>query len=943
VSPVDPQWVVLDLGRNREYGGLSIAWDGERYAKAYRVEVSVDRATWTTVHETATGHGRVDYLYTPDAESRYIRIALPAGGNDVGYGIRDVAIKPVEFSASPNRFFEAIARDAPPGTYPKYLAGKQTYWTVIGVNGDGHTAIMNEEGAIEPDRGGFTIEPFLHTGDRLVTREHVRLSQRLEDDYLPIPSVVWETATLRMTITAFATGTPGASWLVARYAVKNLTQANQAVDLFLTFRPFQVTPPWQSLNLQGGVTTVRDLGFAGNTAWVDRRRVVALVPPDHVGAATFEEGSVTEFLLANRVPPRAKVSDPTGFASGVLQYHLYLDPNGQAVYDLAVPLHDEGVASEAPANVAWVTDRLARARNAWRTALNRVEWNLPPDAKPVVDTLRSSLAWALIDREGPALRPGPRNYARTWIRDGAVTSSALLQLGFPQEVREFLRWYAQYQQPDGKIPCCIDRRGADPVSEHDSVGAFVWTVAEYYRHTRDVGFLTEMWPTVVRAVDYMAALRASRMSADFRSAEKEAYYGLLPESISHEGYSAHPVHSYWDDFFALRGLEDATDLAVVVGDDEHAAAYAQLRDDFRTTLYASIARTMVAKNIDYIPGSVELGDFDPTSTSIAIEPGGELGQLPAPALQRTFDRYWDEVQGRLAGTRAWENYTPYEIRNVGTFVRLGRKDRAEALLAGLMADRRPPAWNGWAEIVWRDRDAPQFVGDMPHGWVAAGFIRAIRAFFADERDLDGALVVGQGVPAAWVTSGGLNVKRLPTHYGVLNLTMTPEGPDAIRVRLSGDLTPPRGGLVVHTPLARPLRAVTVNDEPVATFAANHVRVTTWPATVVLTHEPEGVETVPASDPAPDGPPPADGVPTTGAAAPGGSGAGAPAAPLPDAAAPGVGAPSPAFAEPAPAAAAEPPVAAEAAPRAGTEASGPAPDAPPAEPLAPADAAPAPAP
>src|SRR5262249_44983380 len=153
---------------------------------------------------------------------------------------------------------------------------------------------------------------------------------------------------------------------------------------------------------------------------------------------------------------------------------------------------------------------------------------------------------------------------------------------------------------------------------------------------------------------------------------------------------------------------------------------------------------MVVKNIDYIPGSVELGDFDPTSTSIAVDPGGELGQLPQPALQRTFDRYWEEVAGRLDGTREWDNYTPYEIRNVGTFVRLDQKDRAEALLDGLMNDRRPTAWNGWAEIVWRDRSSPQFVGDMPHGWVAAGYIRAIRAFFAAERELDAALVIGQG-------------------------------------------------------------------------------------------------------------------------------------------------------------------------------------------------------
>ena len=39
------------------------------------------------------------------------------------------------------------------------------------------------------------------------------------------------------------------------------------------------------------------------------------------------------------------------------------------------------------------------------------------------------------------------------------------------------------------------------------------------------------------------------------------FYGMVPESISHEGYSAKPMHSYWDTFFILRGLKDAAFLA----------------------------------------------------------------------------------------------------------------------------------------------------------------------------------------------------------------------------------------------------------------------------------------------------------------------------------------------------------------------------------------------
>jgi len=234
-------------------------------------------------------------------------------------------------------------------------------------------------------------------------------------------------------------------------------------------------------------------------------------------------------------------------------------------------------------------------------------------------TLKTTLAYILINRDGPRLHPGPRNYARSWIRDGALTSAALLQMGFTQEPREFIKWYAPYQLPDGKIPCCVDQNGADPVAENDSNGEFVFAVAEVYRYTRDIGFLTEMWPRIVRAVEYLDELRKSRTTDAYRSGDKQLFYGLLPQSISHEGYASKPVHSYWDDFFALRAFKDAASLAVAMGDEEHAQSFAALRDTFKTDLYASIARAIEQHKIDFVPGSAELGDYDPSSTAIALD------------------------------------------------------------------------------------------------------------------------------------------------------------------------------------------------------------------------------------------------------------------------------------------------------------------------------------
>jgi hypothetical protein len=832
------QWVVVDLFRNREYGGLVIDWDPADYATAFEVQTSNDGGEWTTSYRTVTGHGGRDYIYMPDAESRFVRLQLQRSSRGRGYGIVGLAVKPFEFSASPNRFFEAIARDGPVGMYPKYFYGRQTYWTVVGVDGDDREALLNEEGMLEVDKGAFSIEPFLYTDQGLVTWSSVNTVQKLEDGYLPIPSVVWEHDHVTLTTTAFAAGEPGKSTLYARYRLENRGDRGEPVQLFLAIRPFQVNPPWQTLNTTGGVTHIQEIRFDGRTVWVNRdRAVVPVTTPDRFGAGTFEEGSVAEFLAGGRVPGQVEVSDPFGFASGALQYNLYLEPKGHAEVDLAIPFHELPAGASAGldgAGPSVVAERYEETRRYWERLLGRVEITLPPEAERITRTLKSTLAYILVNRDGPALRPGSRNYARSWIRDGALTSTALLEMGFTQEVREFLRWFARYQGPDGKVPCCVDRRGPDPVLEHDAPGAFIYAIAEYYRYTRDVGFLSDMWPHVVRAVDYLAALRRKRLGDEFKAPDKQGFYGLLPESISHEGYAAHPVHSYWDDFFALRGMKDAATMAVVVGDDEHAGRFAALRDAFRTALYDSIEKTVARHKIDYIPGSVELGDFDPTSTAIALSPGGELESLPRPALERTFDLYYEQFAKRRDGDTAWEEYTPYELRNVGTFVRLGQRERALEMLEWFLRDQRPPGWNEWSEIAWRDPTAPRFIGDMPHTWVGAGFVDSVRTMLAYERESDHALVLAAGVPAAWVTSApGVTVKRLPTHYGILGYTLRAEGGRAVRLRLSGDLTVPAGKIVVRSPFAEPLKGVTVNGAPVETFTADAAVIGVCPAEVVL--------------------------------------------------------------------------------------------------------------
>jgi hypothetical protein len=394
----------------------------------------------------------------------------------------------------------------------------------------------------------------------------------------------------------------------------------------------------------------------------------------------------------------------------------------------------------------------AQIEHSWREKLNRVAIDIG-GAPEIARTIRTNLAYTLVHRDGAAIKPGSRSYDRAWIRDGALLSSILLRLGHAAEAKAFAEWFAGFQYENGKVPCCVDSRGADPVPENDSHGEFIVLVKEIERLTRDADFAHRLRPHVDAAVRYINELRSQNHGA---------FEGLVTESISHEGYSAKPVHSYWDDVFCLKGLE-------VAG----AAEAAQFRRD----LIASMERTAREHHIDYVPASAELGDFDPTSTAIAISPLGLTSLMSRAALERTFAEYLARV------VRPRDDYTPYEMRIIGALIRLGDRTHALELIDRFLLDRRPAAWNGWAEVVRTSYRKPGFIGDMPHAWVASDFIRSILDAVAYEAE-DGTLVVGAGVPARWLP---LHVGPLPTSSGNVEVRMRREGGRAI-VELSGTAT-----------------------------------------------------------------------------------------------------------------------------------------------------------
>lgn len=806
----DPHpWWSVDFGRPQRFGGMSIDWPECLPPRAYVMEVSADGSNWTAVHQASRASGARSHIAVAGGEARHLRLSFAHAGCAAITGIK---IQPDGFSRSPNEFMHAVAADAPRGWHPRYWHREQSYWTPVGTPEGGRRALLNEEGLLEVDEAGFSLEPFLLIDGRLVTWDDVTTTPALPADGAPLPSVTWQLPGMRLHVRPWVDGRGTNLTLRASYRVEWDESSPPASRLVVALRPLQVNPPWQAFRNLGGISPIHHISGDAAGLRVDGRQVIPNIPADAVGAAAFEEGGVLPYLANGLLPASAAVEDASGLASAALVWDI-----GPARNEVIIAVPFFAQAAELVENAR------DAALSEWNTLLDRVQWRVPASAAPAIACFRTAAAHILINRDGAAIQPGPRRYTRSWIRDCVIMGAALAKANIPHALSEFLQWYVPFQRADGFVPCVVDRDGIDWLVEHDSHGQLLWGVREVFRAEDDRAFLESMRQPVIRAAEYLLHLRGLRMTAEYTTPEHAACYGLLPESASHEGYLAHPVHSYWDDFWGVRGLHAAAELARAMDLPEAAERWQRAATAFLTDVRRSLEHVIANHKLAYIPGSVEWADFDPTATANAIALLDFADDLPAVELHAMLETYLAGFRRKHRGQMPWMNYTAYEIRLIGAFVRLGQRAAANELLEFFLTDRRPIGWNQWPEITWQNPRAPGHLGDVPHTWIAAEYLLALASMVASERDGSDSLVLAGGLSWEWIVQDdGFAVAGLPTRHGLLDFKISATSNSHIAIEVAGLATLPTGGLWLAPPLPlgqKILCATTANGEALQLNAA----------------------------------------------------------------------------------------------------------------------------
>ncbi len=840
------QNIIFDLKKEMRLGGLTINWAGTPPTQR-TLYYSRNNKDWKALYSSKRKIKETEKIFFESVSASYLKLDMIRG--DGPAQIRELQFKGQDEKASPEMTFKNAAKDAPEGCYPKWLAGLQEYWTVTGVENETRKSLLSEDGTVEPYHNSYSFSPLLKVNNKLVTFGDAVTAQSLEDKCLPLPRVVWEAKDLDLVIESFGADDGDKSSTYMKYTITNRSKAELKGEFYLLLRPFQVNPPW----MHGGLSQIQSIQYdptvSGMLKVNNQNALYIPSSPAQIAAVPYQRkdinqenvtGDIIEEIREGTLSSSKSIDlkDPSEYASACVSYSYQLKPGESKIYYFVAPLHDTihqiRTDLKEDAFASWFNGQRSKMKKIWIDKLSVVKIELPDPE--FVDTLKSSLAYIIINNDHIRLQPGSRNYDSAWMRDGALMSRALLTMNFTNEVKNYLNWTSKFVGKDGWVPFIINQKD-EPVlngwQEYDSQGEYIYAVYQCYLFTKNREFLASKKNNIINDISYMKNLRKKRMTPEYQDPAKKEFYGIFPESQSHEGYIDPPRHSYWDDFWALRGLKDAINTFSVLNDPAEKKNTEIELTDFRKAVLDSMTLVMKKKNIPHLPGCAELGDGDFTSIAIDLWPCGEFKYLPASIVTNTFKMYWKELSTRFEPD--WKGgFTPYEIRNANPFIIMGQVDKLHVMITNFFTWKRPRAWNHWAEVVLPKYRMAQYLGDMPHTWISAEYVSVVRnmLLFEDEKTL----TIGKGLPAEWFKPGDrISITDMPTEFGKISYTME-SSPKSIKMKFSGNLKN-QDAIFLKIPQISGIQSVSVNNKDNQKWkSSGEALIPSLPAEVIITRQ-----------------------------------------------------------------------------------------------------------
>lgn len=617
-------------------------------------------------------------------------------------------------------------------------------WTVIGSADSPTEAYIGLDGSFQTGKDDYAAYWYLYDrkSHTLLRPKHTR--RYLLDGNLPAPVVQWTDKGIAARIMSFVTS----DVCFSSIAIKNTTRRNRSINVFLAAMPYAVTGKMQS---------ARRINYdrQRHVFEVGSRSIYCNEEPQGFGAV-ISHSKANKLIdissyIANGALPRyssLRTGNKAQVISGAIGYEITLRPGETRKLTFKTPISSNPGMRSASYNEA-----LKSFRNNWQGQLYRVKLCLPD--KRYTDCFYASLAYLMILSDNGAPRPGSAIYGPFWIRDNAYIADAYYYAGRQDLAAKSLDQLYKMQLPNGGF---LPHTGTNEESEYDAPGQAIYTIVQHYRHTQDLASLRRAWPSIKSAAQYIDGLRNQQ--------------GILPHSMSAEDLGSERQQHYWDDFWAVRGLRDASYAAEILGNHNDARQIAGQAASLLDATMASI-RTLAKKHsLDYIPN----GPQDLTSsamargTSCGIWPCGVLDPSD-PFVRSAFDVYWKKwIKPHDGGFEHKGEFWPYAGMDMAMdYLALGQYDRSASILRWSINHDPTNGFYSWPEGM-NIKNLTLAAGDMPHGWMCASYICLIRNLLV--RESGGDIWIASGVPQEWLAPGRqIKIADFPISDGRITYTL----------------------------------------------------------------------------------------------------------------------------------------------------------------------------
>lgn len=425
-----------------------------------------------------------------------------------------------------------------------------------------------------------------------------------------------------------------------------------------------------------------------------------------------------------------------------------------------------------------------------------------PAVQALIDSSIRNIYQAREIKEGrPAFQVGPTCYRGTWAADGPFIMEAITYLGRADEVRGGLEL-----QLEGE-------GGPGGVQFSKKAGLRLWMIWRHAQLTGDRAWLERIWPKVEAEVRRIQEYREMT-----RSDPDQANFGLMPRGFGDGGLGG--VHrEYTNVYWTLAGLRAAVDMADWLGRPDR-VAWREEYDDYWRAFDRARRRDQKVDSAGntYVPVTMageaeQLPQRGAWAFLQSVYPGRVFAQDDALALGTMAMLDANQREGLIYGTGwlaegIW-NYAGSFYAHAHLWLGHGRKAAATLHAFGNHASPL---------LCWREEQNPRgeperYVGDMPHNWASAEFIRLVRHLLFLERGRE--LHLLEGLPRSWTKAAGVTcLVDVPTTFGEIGLRMemSADGKSAtIHIRPPRRQAPEK--LVLHLErFGRPVRAVRIGDD-----------------------------------------------------------------------------------------------------------------------------------